>query len=75
MKDLVDYIARALVDHPDQVVVEQARHGTDLVLKLRVAPEDAGRVIGKGGKVANAIRVLLRTAGTRDGQYIELAIE
>jgi predicted RNA-binding protein YlqC (UPF0109 family) len=75
MKDLVDYIARALVDHPDQVAVEQARHGTDLVLKLRVAPEDAGRVIGKGGKVANAIRVLLRTAGTRDGQYIELEIE
>lgn len=75
MKDLVDYIARALVDHPDQVVVNEARHGADLVLKLRVAPEDAGRVIGKGGKVANAIRALLRTAGTRDGQYIELEIE
>ncbi|MBI3176464.1 MAG: KH domain-containing protein [Chloroflexi bacterium] len=75
MKDLVDYIARALVDHPDQVVVNEARHGADILLKLRVAPEDAGRVIGKGGKVANAIRALLRTAGTRDGQYIELEIE
>lgn len=75
MKDLVEYIAQALVDDPEavQVYETQARHTT--VLELKVAPEDTGRVIGKNGRVANAIRVLLRVVATHQGGRVNLEIE
>ncbi len=75
MKDLLEHIARSLVDHPDDVQVEQSSQGGDLILTLHVAADDMGRVIGKGGKVANAIRALLRMAAARSGQYVQLEIE
>jgi uncharacterized protein len=62
MRDLIDYIATSLVDDPTQVSVEEYQRGLQTILKLRVAKEDMGRVIGKGGKVANAMRILLRVA-------------
>jgi predicted RNA-binding protein YlqC (UPF0109 family) len=59
MKELVEYIAKSLVDDPAAVEVTEIPSGSAIVLELRVAPEDMGRVIGKSGRVANAIRVLL----------------
>ncbi len=74
MKELIEYIASSLVDDPTQVQVSQARRGPMLILKLRVAKEDMGRVIGKGGRVANAMRVLLRVAAAQEGKRAELDI-
>ena len=74
MKDLVEYISRSLVDDPSQVVVTQARHGAQTTLELSVAREDMGRIIGKGGRVANAIRILLRVAAAQEGKRVVLDI-
>ena len=75
MKDLVTYIARSLADYPDQVTVKEIDDGGDIIIQLHVAEEDMGRIIGKGGKVANAIRTLVRTAAARDRQRVQLEIE
>ena len=74
MKDLVEYIARSLVDDPTQVQVEQVRGVGKVHLELRVAKEDMGRVIGKSGRVANALRVLLRVAAAREGKQVSLDV-
>ena len=66
MKDLIDFIATSLVDDPTQVQVNQIQRGSHTILKLRVAKEDMGRVIGKGRRVANAMRTLLRIAAAQD---------
>ena len=68
MKDLIEFIARSLVDDPTQVDVEQLRRGSNIEIRLSVAKEDMGRVIGKNGKVANAMRALLRVAAAREGE-------
>ena len=74
MKQLVEYIVKGLVDQPDAVVVTETRRGGAVMLELRVAPDDMGRVIGKSGRVANSIRSLLRVAATRDGIRVTLDI-
>lgn len=74
MKDLIEYIARSLVDDPDQVQVHQERSAGKNRIELRVAKEDMGRVIGKSGRVANAMRVLLRVAAARDGKQATLDV-
>ncbi len=74
MKELVEYIARSLVDDPTQVQVEQVRGAGKVHLELRVAKEDMGRVIGKSGRVANALRVLLRVAAAREGKQVSLDV-
>lgn len=74
MKALTEYIARALVDHPDEVAVDEFRHGNRVILELHVAREDMGRMIGKGGRVANAIRTLLRVAAEHEGNQIALDV-
>ena len=67
MKEVLEYIARNLVDDPDAVqVIEERTEGT-VILKLLVAPEDVGKVIGRGGRTARAIRDVVRAAGTRAG--------
>ena len=68
MKALVEFIARSLVDDPTAVSVTLERRGSQQVVKLHVAKEDMGRVIGKSGKVANAMRVLLRVAAAQEGK-------
>lgn len=73
MKELIEYIAKALVDHPDKVVVKQ-NGGSRTRVELSVAKEDMGRVIGKGGKVANSIRTLLRVAAERQGKQATLDV-
>lgn len=75
MKELVEYIAKSLVDNPDAVVVEEKRGRSGSTLILHVAPDDAGRVIGKSGRVANAIRTLIRSVAMQNGERISLEIE
>lgn len=74
MKELVEFIATSLVDDPTQVSVAQVRRGSQIILKLQVAKEDMGRVIGKSGRVANAMRVLLRVAAAQEGKRATLDI-
>jgi uncharacterized protein len=74
MKELVEYVVKGLVDHVDQVVVTEIRNGKSVTLELHVAPDDMGRVIGKGGRVANAIRMLLRVMVAREGGRVTLDI-
>jgi uncharacterized protein len=66
MKELIEYIATSLVDDPEQVHVTQVRKGPQVVLKLQVAKEDMGRIIGKNGKVANAMRTLLNITAAQE---------
>ena len=74
MKDLVEYIAKSIVTMPDAVVVTEENEANGVMLKLEVAPEDRGRVIGKQGKVAQAMRTLLRVAAIREGTRVQLEI-
>lgn len=74
MKELVCYIARSIVDAPDQVTITEGEGERGLVLRLEVAPDDKGRVIGKQGRVAQAMRTLLRVAATRAHTRVQLEI-
>ena len=68
MKDLVEIIAKSLVDNPDEVRVNEVQGEQDLILELRVAPEDMGKVIGKQGRVAKAIRTVVKAAALNEDQ-------
>lgn len=74
MQDLIEYIALSLVDDPLQVRVSQSKRGANVDIRLQVAKEDMGRVIGKHGRVANSMRVLLRVAAAREGKRSSLDI-
>jgi predicted RNA-binding protein YlqC (UPF0109 family) len=74
MKALIEYIAKSLVEHPDQVEVRETQTGNRVRLELSVAKDDMGRVIGKSGRVANSIRTLLRVAAERDGKQATLDV-
>jgi predicted RNA-binding protein YlqC (UPF0109 family) len=74
MKELVEYIARALVDHPDKVEVREVAGEQTAVLELKVANEDLGKVIGKQGRTAKAIRTILQAASTKTGRRTVLEI-
>ena len=74
MKVLTEFIAKALVENTDQVEVTQSRQGHRVRLELRVSKDDMGRVIGKNGRVANAVRILLRVAAEREGQQVTLDV-
>ena len=65
MRELVEFLARALVEDPDSVQVEEVEENGDLVLEISVGGDDLGRLIGKGGRVANAIRTVVKAAATR----------
>lgn len=73
-RDLVEYIAKSLVDEPSQVRVNQTEGDRSTVIELRVAQADIGKVIGKHGRIAKAIRTVLSAASTRSGQRVELDI-
>lgn len=73
MKELIEYIARSLVEHPEEVDVKESG-GNRVRLELSVAKDDMGRVIGKGGKVANSIRTLLRVAAERSDKQATLDV-
>ena len=74
MEDLIKYIATSLVDDPTGVYVSKRRQGNTTQIELEVAKQDMGRVIGRRGKVANAMRLLLRVAGARDNKRVNLNI-
>ena len=65
MRELIEFLARALVEDPDSVQVEEVEEDGDLVLEITVGGDDLGRLIGKGGRVANAIRTVVKAASTR----------
>ncbi len=71
MEDLLEYLARSLVDKPDEVRVEgfDEDDGT-IVLELHVADEEAGKVIGRGGRTVSALRMIMKAAATRDGNRV-----
>ena len=74
MKELLLYIARSLVQHPDQVTVTEVETGDELTLELRVAPEDMGKVIGKQGRIAKAIRTVVKAAATKENKRVVVEI-
>jgi len=74
MKELLDYIARALVDEPDQVSVQQVESERLIVLELRVAADDMGKVIGKQGRIAKAIRTVVNAAAVKEHKRVVVEI-
>ena len=70
----VDYLARRLVEHDDQVKVEEVEEDGALVIRLHVAPDDLGRVIGRGGRIARALRALVRAGGAHGDRRVVLEI-
>ncbi|MBP5607409.1 MAG: KH domain-containing protein [Lachnospiraceae bacterium] len=74
MKELVVVIAKALVDKPDAVQVTEETDGKHITVKLKVDPADMGKVIGKQGRIAKAIRAVVKAASTRDDTYVDVDI-
>ena len=75
MKGLLEVIAKSLVDHPDEVVVTEKETEKGLVLELKVAPSDMGKVIGKQGRIAKAIRSVVKAAASRENKQVSVEIE
>ncbi|MCG3113969.1 MAG: KH domain-containing protein [Candidatus Manganitrophus sp.] len=74
MKELIEYIAKSLVDRPENVVVKETEGEKTTIIELRVAQEDLGKVIGKQGRTARAMRTILNAAGTKIGKRCVLEI-
>jgi predicted RNA-binding protein YlqC (UPF0109 family) len=74
MEELVEYLARGLVDKPDEVNVERVERDGAIVLELRVAPDDVGKVIGRQGRIVRALRTLVRASGARSNERTLLEI-
>ena len=74
MKELLEQIARSLVDHPESVTVTQVEEENELILELRVAADDMGKVIGKQGRIAKAIRVVMKAAAVNEDRRIVVEI-
>ena len=75
MKELVEVIAKALVDNPDEVVVTESENDDELVIELNVAPSDMGKVIGKQGRIAKAIRSVVKAASSRLEKKVMVEIQ
>ena len=74
MKELLEYLARGLVEHPDQVRVQEVQEDGATVLELSVADEDYGNVIGRGGRTASALRAVIKSAGSKRNRRVFLDI-
>lgn len=74
MKNLVEFIGQSLAEQPDQVRVEEVDKGYETVYELFVAPEDMGRLIGKQGRIAKAIRVVVKAAAIKSGEQVHVEI-
>lgn len=74
MKELLEFLARSLVDHPDEVRVEEIPSPDGVVLRLIVAKEDVGKVIGKQGRIARAIRTVVKASAVKDGKQASVEI-
>ena len=74
LKELVEYIVKSLVDDPSEVFVTEVLSGSEVILELRVAQRDMGRVIGRNGKVINAIRALAQMSAAREAKRVQLEL-
>lgn len=74
MKELVEIIAKSLVDNPDEVEVSEEVDGRQVVVKLHVAKDDMGKVIGKQGRIAKAIRLVVKAASTKNDLHVDVEI-
>lgn len=74
MKEVVEIIAKALVDHPEDVIVDEKQEDRITLIELHVASDDMGKVIGKQGRIAKAIRTVAKAAGTRENKKIKVDI-
>ena len=74
MNELVELIAKALVENPDEVVVTQKEDGKNLTIELHVAASDMGKVIGKQGRIAKAIRSVVKAASSKDNRRVDVEI-
>ena len=74
MKELVEVIAKALVDHPEDVVMTQTETDKTVMIELKVAQEDMGKVIGKQGRIAKAIRTVVKSAASKDERKVIVEI-
>ena len=74
MKDLLEFLARSLVDNPDQVRVEEKESSDGVVLRLSVAQEDVGKVIGKQGRIARALRTVVKASAVKEGKQATVEI-
>lgn len=74
MKELVEVIAKALVEHPDEVVVTEKTEGRNVVVELHVAASDMGKVIGKQGRIAKAIRSVVKAASSKENKIVDVEI-
>jgi predicted RNA-binding protein YlqC (UPF0109 family) len=74
MKELLEYLIKSLVDYPDEVEVQPVEGERTVIFEVRVAPDDMGKVIGKHGKIANALRTILKAAATKDGKKVSMEI-
>ena len=74
MKELVEVIAKSLVENPDEVTVTEKQSGKTTVLELKVAPSDMGKVIGKQGRIAKAIRAVVKAAASKEDKKVVVDI-
>lgn len=74
MKELVEIIAKSLVDNPNEVVVNEVEGEQSIILELKVAPEDMGKVIGKQGRIAKAIRTVVKAAAVKEEKRVVVEI-
>lgn len=74
MKQLVEFLAKSLVNHPEEVQVTERTQGDTTVFELKVAPDDMGKVIGRQGKIAKSIRTLVRAASARESKRVNVEI-
>ncbi len=74
MKDLVEFIAKSLVDHPEEVMVKQTENERGIILYLSVADEDMGKIIGKQGRIAKAIRTVVKAGATKANKRVNVEI-
>ncbi len=75
MKELVEVIAKALVDNPEEVVVTESMKGEDTLIELKVSPADMGKVIGKQGRIAKAIRSVVKAAASKEDKKVSVEIQ
>ncbi len=74
MKEFLEFVAKHLVDHPDKITIESEEKDGKIIFKLKVAEGDVGKIIGRGGKTASAVRVLLRAVAAKEGKRVVLDI-
>ena len=74
MKEMLEILVKSLVDNPDKIEITEKENGNDVVMELKVDPSDMGKVIGKQGRIAKAIRVLMKAYATKIGKKVSVEI-